>query len=151
MSRIIDTTIALTTPNNLFAVWPAPNPSTMILLCFLLETIFFGFDDWLSWGLWLMKNWKWYLRAWWTISVGLIDWVMSWGLWLMMNREWYLTVWWTISFNESDSSCCNLQMIINWWYDLSRHCNRRRAELKWTEKRMNEWNIKWMWWDFKWS
>ena len=63
MFNIIDITIALTTPNSLFAVWPAPNPNTILWLSFLIETISVEINDSSYWRLSLNRNREWILET----------------------------------------------------------------------------------------
>ena len=63
MFNIIDITIALTTPNSLFAVWPAPNPNTILCLSFLIETISVEINDSSYWRLSLNRNREWILET----------------------------------------------------------------------------------------
>ena len=63
MFNIIDITTALTTPNNLFAVWPDPNSNTMFWLSSLIETISVEINDSSYWKLFLNRNREWILET----------------------------------------------------------------------------------------
>lgn len=63
MFNIIDITIALTTPNSLFAVWPDPNPNTILWLSFLIEPISVEINDSSYWRLSLNRNREWILET----------------------------------------------------------------------------------------